>query len=55
MRRKRKEEEELAACTFTPQTKWQLAKERRQVASEFKEVTAKAPKLTVSAVIAGMP
>eukprot|EP00339_Tiarina_fusa_P001149 CAMPEP_0117044104 /NCGR_PEP_ID=MMETSP0472-20121206/30595_1 /TAXON_ID=693140 ORGANISM="Tiarina fusus, Strain LIS" /NCGR_SAMPLE_ID=MMETSP0472 /ASSEMBLY_ACC=CAM_ASM_000603 /LENGTH=562 /DNA_ID=CAMNT_0004755761 /DNA_START=226 /DNA_END=1911 /DNA_ORIENTATION=+ len=39
-RRKRIEEAELAACTFTPRTKWQLATERRQKAREASEKAA---------------
>ena len=36
MRRRRLEEEELANCTFTPKTKWNLAQERREKAKSNK-------------------
>jgi hypothetical protein len=48
-RRKRYEEEQLATCTFRPQTKWHLAKERRKKALEAAEREAeevmKSPRL----------
>lgn len=54
-RRKRLEEEELAKCTFTPQTKWRLAAERRrkardeaQRAAEEARFRSPHPKLSVS-------
>ena len=39
-RKRRLEEEELAGCTFTPNTKWKLAAERRKKAREEAERAA---------------
>jgi hypothetical protein len=57
-RQRRLEEQELAKCTFTPQTKWKLAAERRRKAREeaqreAEEARARSfrPKMSVSLII----